>query len=121
MAATRPGVVLGRTRQFGPNRIAFDVSDDCEEMSVSLDGGRVKALLEEMAAHPLAAVYVESEPTMGFTDRTGERILLGWNGQEVNVVRHQAPREDLDCEPTGESPEKRHIVGFVARGSEDRH
>jgi len=95
VARTRPAVGFWLGHQAGADGVALDIPGHRQEVAVLLDRERVEALLEEVAPHALPEVDGARIAAVGFPDGARQGGRLRRHQHEVDVIRHQAPGQDL--------------------------
>ncbi len=87
--------MLGRRDKTGAYRIQFDVAENRPDR-VTSQRARVESRLPEMAAAGTRAT-IETLRIIGLGASHGsrQRSTLPWNGEQVYVIRHETPTEDL--------------------------
>lgn len=90
-----PGIVLGTSDQAGPNGIPFDVARGRKEI-VIIENERGETPLPQVPAPLLAEVDASRVASMGLANGPAQSILRGRNGDEVDVIGHEAVGPDLN-------------------------
>jgi hypothetical protein len=91
-----PGIFGREAADGGADGVALDVSHRQQAMRI-VHGIGVKAILPEMAAASVQAVDVLRVNPMCSADRPGEGIGSSRDGDEMDVIVHQAVAEDGDA------------------------
>lgn len=91
----RPVVSSGAVDEAGADRIEVDVGESFDQVRLS-DRARVEPVLPQMPAAPAEAVGAQGKAVVGLADGLGHRIVAGRDGDEVDVVGHQAPAEHVE-------------------------
>ena len=90
-----PGVVLGVLHQPRRHRVHLDIAG-CGEKMGQVHGEGGKTFLPEVAAPVFTKVDAAGVAAVGLADGPRQGVFAGGDGDQVDVVRHQAPGPDLD-------------------------
>ena len=93
-----PGISAGDPAEAGADRVALDVAHGQQAMRI-VHGIGVKAILPQMAAAAVEAVDVLGVEPMGSADRLGQGFGVLGDGDQVDVVVHEAVAEDAHAIP----------------------
>lgn len=110
----RPSPILRPIDQFRPNRVELDISHGEAQMSV-VQGAGVEPALPQVA---LPAVSTIDDPRISlvrFGQSRTETTLIGRQEDQVDVVRHQAPRQHIDSGSAAAFPYQLDISRVVRR------
>jgi hypothetical protein len=116
---TRPAPIARRWDQPRTDRVAFDVTKDPEQVRVHLNGKRFVSALPDVPGRHVSApvpLRVSGEKPV---HPSGEIIIRSRAHHEMKVVRHQAPREQLDVNPCLRRLHQSHENGVVVIGVEN--
>lgn len=91
-----PGIVPGVFDQTGTDGVSLDVTDGSPEV-VFIEGGGKKAILPEVAGSFVEAVDVSRVEVVGSADGAGQGVDSRGDGDQVDVVAHQAIAEDREA------------------------
>src|SRR3982074_140708 len=116
-ARTAPRIILSAGDEAGPNRVQFDIPSGRERVPIVHDV-RSEASLPQVTAPALAPVDLRRVAPVCFTDGAAEAIGRSRNGDEVDVVRHEAVRPDLDPATVGPFCEESHVEEIIVRAEE---
>ncbi len=113
-AGARPDPVLGPLGQAGADRVALDVTRRRRQVGL-VQWERVKPLLPQRTAPPLALVDAPGVAAMRLAERRAEAIGMARYQDQVDVVGHQAIGPDLGRRlgaGLGQKPEVGLVVGL---------
>ncbi len=113
-----PRPVASLSSKSGSNGVKIHVMQRGQQMRRLQRAGE-KAVLPQVSTPVLAAVQFERILRVGLPDGEGERILALGNGDQVNVIRHQAPSENTDAVTLRLEMQELQIEGTVVIGKED--
>ena len=112
-------LVLGRLfDHFRSDWILFDIPQRPPEVLLAQRTG-VEAILPEVSAAAVQAVDVLCIAKMGASQRFGQGVGVGWTCDQVNVIGHQAPAENLQAVFVGVFFEQGKIDPAVVIDEED--
>lgn len=101
----RPFVFPWHRREAGTYRIALDVANRSEQVSL-VKRTREKPVLEQVSTNALSSVDSLRKSAMRFTDRRRERSSALWHRDQVNVISHEAIRQKLHAGRPGLTAEQ---------------
>ena len=90
-----PRIIARFANEARGDRVHFNVPCRCQEMAF-IHGERSKSFLPQMPSPLFAAIDAPGVPPVRFADGTGKAVHAGGDGNEVNMVWHQAPSPDGD-------------------------
>ena len=102
----------------GANRVQIDVSQGDAEM-VAVQGGREEAILPQVTASFPLVIQVDRVFIMCAAQSAGQRTLVLGDGDQVDVVRHQAPAEHPQAVPLGVMAQEREAGATIPVAEED--
>jgi hypothetical protein len=120
VSRARPRVVDRTPDQLGSDRVALDIPDHGQEVSVRLDGKGMEALLEEVAPYPFAEVHVASVAPVSFPDRPGQGVGPTRDHDQVDVVGHQTPGPKPQPVASAKLRQQAQVLFSIRLGGEDR-
>jgi len=91
---TGPGIVLGLDDHAGLHRVSFDIAD-CVQEVIGVQRRGAEAALKEVAAGIAHAVYTLGVLAVHGFEGAMNAIEVRRDDDEMNVIRHQAVREDV--------------------------
>lgn len=117
-AGARPAVVFRAFDHRCPERILLDVSESDPEVISGKRTG-IEAILPKMAG--TVALHIESLgiPAVDPPEENSKRIGVFGNGDNVDVIRHEAICEDAHSSVREIIPKKRQIVPAIRDGEKD--
>ena len=114
----RPLVLFGLLGHAGADGVEFDVGEGADEVGFG-EGARVEAVLPEVSGAAAAGIDHLGVAAVGAAEEDGEGVFAVGDGDEVDVVGHEAVGEEADAgvgEVGGEEVEVDTAVGL---GEED--
>ena len=100
LGQARPRPVLGPADEFGAEGVGFDVAAQGQEVVVVLDAEVFVAALVEVAGGAAVVAVVSAGVGEGEPLHEALQVAVGAGAQdEVPVVAHQAPAQQVDVEP----------------------
>ena len=94
-AGTAPGIFTRIANPDRSDRIHFNVPCHCQQI-LFIHGKRGEPFLPEMPTPLFAAIDAPGTPSIGLPDGAGKTFRTGGHGNEVDMVRHQAPGSNGD-------------------------
>jgi hypothetical protein len=83
-----PGPLLRSVNQFYANRIVLNVPGTGEQVAL-IHHKRRKPILPQVPSPSLTEIDAASVSAMRLSDRQPKSLLLGWYGNQMNMIRHQ--------------------------------
>ena len=94
----RPWIFFGLANHASMYGIEFDVACSCDQM-IFIQNTRTKATLKKIAMHTIREVFHPCIAAVSFAYRSSENPRVLRNRNQMSVICHQAPRQNLDTKP----------------------
>jgi len=92
-SCARPRLSARLAGESGPHRIPFHMAQ-CHPSMTRIEGARVVAILPQLAGAPAADVQLMRVASVGAAECHRQRPTLFGHSNQMNVIRHQAMREN---------------------------
>ena len=102
----RPKVAGRPLGEPGANRVQVDVSQGDAEM-VAVQGGREEAVLPQVTAPLPLMIQADRVFIVRAAQSPGQRTVVFGDGDQVDMVPHQAPAEHPQAMPLAMMPQQR--------------
>jgi hypothetical protein len=90
-----PRILARIANQVRGDRVHFNVPRRCQEIAI-IHGKGSKSFLPQMPPPLFTEIDAPGVPPMCLANGTSKPLRVGGHGNEVNMVRHQAPGPDGD-------------------------
>ena len=114
----RPGIILRNRHHAAPHRVHLHVAHRRVQVPLVQDA-RKEAPLPQVARRVALAVEILGVEHVDGVEEPGQRLLPAGNGDQVDVIRHQAVGPDVEAVPGAEVGEQLQVSVVIARIGED--
>lgn len=113
-----PLVLFGLLDHAGADGVEFDVGEGADEVGFG-EGAGVEAVLPEVAGAVAAGIDHLGVAAVGAAEEDGEGVLVFGDGDEVDVIGHEAEGEEADAGVWEVGGEEVEVDAAVGLGEED--